>query len=190
MTKKQIMLKLVKHYHAGQTREGGTVLYWKHCVRVSNSLASALRKTREGTRAQKTIIALTGLGHDLYEDTKIERTTIIQEFGREVDELIESVSNRGGDGLASVKKYAKRMAKSSEKARLVKLADLEDNFASGAKALKDNGEQWTRQFLWPILETQWQILRASKYQDFPKTAKLLTVAVTGARNQLVLALGK
>jgi (p)ppGpp synthase/HD superfamily hydrolase len=184
--KYQRMLDIVKKYHAGQTREGGVKPYWPHCERVALLLQRALEKSKETSKQIQEQIILSALGHDLYEDTAINRQEIVDDFGVDVDRLIEEVTNRFGDN--QVERYAEKLKHASELALLIKLADLFDNYQSGYMALPANGYQWTKTFLWPILETQWAIVKTINFRQFPLTAQFLMQAVAAQRKMLKQAL--
>jgi (p)ppGpp synthase/HD superfamily hydrolase len=180
------MLSLVKYYHPTQTRDGGTVPYWTHCDRVAELLRFLLGRYEEGSPGERTSVPLAALGHDLYEDTEISRHQIVDEFGAEVDQLIEQVTNRFPPG--KIAKYVQHLTAASEEARLIKLADLCDNYWSSAYALARNGLEWTQQELWPVLEPQWQALKEQSCEAFPRTAQHLKQAVELGRRQLLTAL--
>ena len=184
--KYQQMLAVVQKYHAGQTREGGVKPYWPHCERVGLLLRQALESGGEGSEQDQGNLVLAGLGHDLYEDTKVSREEVRENFGEEVDGLIEEVTNRFGDDQAQ--RYAKKLASDSEKALLIKFADLCDNYGTGGSALGENGYKWTSSFLWPILETQWQVVKDLPFRRFSKTADFLKQAVAVNRGILEQAL--
>lgn len=180
--KYQQMLAVVKKYHGGQTREGGVKPYWPHCERTATLLRRALESSVEGSPKQQKEMLLAALGHDLYEDTAIQGREVVSDFGQQVDALIEEVTNRFGDN--QVAKYAEKLTLASEEARLIKLADLADNYASGAMSFAENGFEWTSGFLWPILEAQWQKLKDLPFVKFPQTAKFLAQTVEVSREML------
>ncbi len=185
-TKYEEMLALVKRWHVGQTRDGGRIEYWTHCDRVARLLDSLLQKSGEGTSEEKEIILLAALGHDLYEDTQVSREEVRKRFGEHVDQLIEEATNEYGDDQAV--RYAEDLKVASEEARLIKLADLVDNYCGGAYSIAGNGEEWTESFLWPILEAQWQVLQGLTCPKFPTTAAWLEQGVEVGRTMLLASL--
>lgn len=180
--KYQAMLAVVKTYHAGQTREGGVKPYWPHCERVGLLLRRALETSGEGSEEEQENLVLAGLGHDLYEDTKILPQEIRENFGEKVDGLIAEDTNRFGDGQVAL--YAEKLKSVSELALLIKFADLCDNYGTGGSAVSENGYEWTKDFLWPILETQWEVVKDLSFVQFPKTADFLKQAVAVNREIL------
>ncbi len=178
----QQMLEVVKKYHAGQTREGGVEPYWPHCERVAIFVKKAFENSHEGLQGQQQETLLAALGHDLYEDTIISKKEIIENFGSSVDVLIEELTNRDGDEHAE--KYAEKLKSDSEQALLIKLADLCDNYGTGATSLPQNGFEWTKGFLWPILNVQWLAVKDLKFKQFPKTSEFLMLLVEKNRESL------
>lgn len=164
----QAMVTTIKMHHGSQTRAGGVEFYWTHCDRVARLLEFLLEVAAEGEGRRGQAVVLAALGHDLYEDTGVSRAEISGRFGSDVDALIEEVTNRAGD--ANVELYAAKLPAMSEGARLIKLADLYDNYTGGACALFANSGKWTERFLWPTLEQQWHAIRGSEFVSFPDTA--------------------
>jgi hypothetical protein len=68
-------------------------------------------------------LILAALGHDLYEDSAIRRADLEATYGKEVDQLIEAVTERAG-----VTEFVTRVASGPEEARLIKLCDGIDNY--------------------------------------------------------------
>ena len=181
------LLELIIRGHAHQTRNGGNVPYWVHCYRVSKILEYVLGKTKEGTPRENRDIVLAGLGHDLYEDTKIDREYITKKFGANVDYLIFEATNVYGDH--EIRKYCKKIKGTSETALLIKLADLFDNMIGGAYAIHENGHKWTKDFLWPIVHQQWLVVSKIKFTRFPKTASDLKLLASLSHHSLQMAIG-
>ena len=75
-------------------------------------------------------MTLAALGHDLYEDSKISPAYVEATYGKEVDQLIEGVTER-----VSVAEFVARVASGPEEARLIKLGDGIDNYGG----LVENG---------------------------------------------------
>ncbi len=78
-------------YHAGQTRQSGDD-YIIHPLNVAITLA-------EMKADAETICA--GLLHDTIEDTKLTKETIVAEFGEEVANLVEGVTNISNTNFSS-----------------------------------------------------------------------------------------
>lgn len=111
-------LALVRHWHAGHPRPDQV----EHCQRVRGWLERALDREPEPVAARRDM-GLAALGHDLYEDSALERAHVVAEYGATVDRLIEAVTER--DGVAE---FVERVACGPEEARLIKLADGIDNY--------------------------------------------------------------
>ena len=93
------------------------------------------------------------LGHDLLEDTAIQKDRIIRDINFEVLQLIEELTNPNDD--AHLDEYMKKIASDSEEARLIKYADLIENTSSFCYSLHEpNIEkpiQMAKDFYIPIL---------------------------------------
>ena len=163
---------------AGQTRNGGKLRKWVHCRNVALRLDETLRETGEAGSEELEQIVLAGFGHDLYEDSEITSEQVAVWFGSEVDKLIESVTNRFGD--AYPEEYSRHLETISEAGKLIKLADLLDNLSSSTEALADNGVDWTRHFLLPIVGPQWNRLRHMTFREYPQAGELLRARVREA----------
>jgi (p)ppGpp synthase/HD superfamily hydrolase len=116
------MCAVVRQHHARQSRNGGHVPYAQHCDRVADLLRYALGNTGEASGARRESILLAGLGHDLFEYTKIDRSALAAQFGEPVAALIFEVTNVAGDSHLS--EYLDKLKTISEGVLLIKLADL------------------------------------------------------------------
>jgi (p)ppGpp synthase/HD superfamily hydrolase len=164
-------LNLVKTYHAHQTRNGGSVPYWVHCFRVSKILEYVLSEFKENPTEKNREIILAGLGHDLYEDTKVKREYIKKKFGQSVDLLISEVTNQFDD--YNMNKNSEKLKTISEAGLLIKLADMIDNTTGATYGIHENGSTWTNDFLLPIIHNQWLVISEIKFNQYPKSAKYL-----------------
>ena len=182
----QQLVQLIKKSHAHQTRNGGNVPYWIRCDRASKLLEHALGQTKEGSSRENRAIILAGLGHDLYEDTKVTRKYIAQKFGAKVDSLIFEMTNMYGDH--EIRKYCEKLKTTSEAALLIKLSDLIDNMTGGAYAIHENGRAWTKEFLWAIVHQQWLTVSKIKFSQFPKTASYLKSLASFGHHSLQIAI--
>ena len=108
-------LKFVQKMHKGQFR-AAKVPVWQHLLRVSETLAHVLSHTKEGTPAQRQIISIAALGHDLLEDTKATKAQIKNIFGERGLSLIEGMTNVHGDSNHAP--YIRAMKGASEEVRL------------------------------------------------------------------------
>jgi (p)ppGpp synthase/HD superfamily hydrolase len=108
--------------HEGQLRKDGKTPYVAHPVRV----AFIIRHLFDV--ADETAITA-ALLHDLIEDTKTDYDEIANEFGSAVADAVAAVSKDGRmphDQRES--EYDKQVAAASWHARLIKLADVYDNY--------------------------------------------------------------
>jgi (p)ppGpp synthase/HD superfamily hydrolase len=108
--------------HSGQVRKDGKTPYIAHPVRV------ALIVRHIFDVADETAITA-ALLHDLIEDTKTDYDEIDNQFGSAVADAVAAVSKDGRlphDQRES--SYDKQIAAATWQARLIKLADVYDNF--------------------------------------------------------------
>lgn len=164
------MLSIIQTYHAHQTRNGGTLPYWVHCKNVGDRLQAVLSKTKEGSAKERWATVFAGYGHDLYEDTTMTRQTIVDAFGQDVDDLIWQVTKPGEDGETAL--FVSKLGEASERAALIKLADIEENITSSTVGLLLNGVSWTTEFLVPVVNAQWEFLKDKKFYQFPEAAQI------------------
>jgi guanosine-3',5'-bis(diphosphate) 3'-pyrophosphohydrolase len=108
--------------HAGQLRKDGRTPYASHPLRV----ALVVRHVFEIADETALIAALL---HDTIEDTTTDHDELTQHFGRAVADVVANLSKDGRlphDEREAA--YDKQIAAASWQARLVKLADVYDNF--------------------------------------------------------------
>jgi guanosine-3',5'-bis(diphosphate) 3'-pyrophosphohydrolase len=108
--------------HEGQLRKDGKTPYVAHPVRVA-FIVRHLFDVADNTALTAALL------HDLIEDTKIDYDDIAREFGSEVADAVAAVSKDGRlphDERESA--YDKQVAAASWQARLIKLADVYDNY--------------------------------------------------------------
>lgn len=173
---------LIKEAHAHQTRDGGKTPYWVHCESVAKTLETLFQETGEMDENDMPNILDAAKGHDLYEDTTVTPALIQNHFGKQVHDLIDGMTNWEGDENRA--EYVERMKQADEKVRLIKLADLYDNYSGGVKALISEGETWVKEFLLPILDEMWAVVQQTQFQRYPKTAEKLMKLVRSAHERL------
>jgi guanosine-3',5'-bis(diphosphate) 3'-pyrophosphohydrolase len=108
--------------HDGQLRKDGTTPYVAHPVRVAFIVRNVF------DIADETALTAAFL-HDLIEDTKTDYDEIAREFGSAVAEAVAAVSKDGRlphDEREAT--YDQQVAAASWQARLIKLADVYDNY--------------------------------------------------------------
>jgi len=186
----QDMLQLVKKKHAKQFRNRGRVPYWQHCLSVAEILASALEKTKELKNNKKLMVALicAALGHDLLEDTNIERKKIETEFGLKVSDLIENLTNNQNDTQRS--QYMRKIRNAPDEARLIKYCDLIENTISCAYGIHDLGVNWVTKFFLPIKKETQRALAQNQPKIFSKTFLLLQAQLKFVDERLINNINK
>lgn len=106
--------------HSGQVRKFSGDPYIIHPISVANKISN-------NHQEQSLIIA--ALLHDTIEDCDVKYEDILQHFGRNVAELVKSVTNSCFEGSRAGRKLAEfsRIAKCSTNAKILKLYDRLDN---------------------------------------------------------------
>lgn len=181
---KEKLLKIAKKYHAHQTRTAGKTPYWFHILSVAQIVQNAFNETQE-LKADDPIlrdILLAALGHDLYEDTKINRKYIQENCGKYVDELIWFLTNEVSDYDRSA--YVKKITQAPDEAKIIKLADLTENTISVAYTIHDLGAEWVHSFFLPIIEEMKDNVSNDKFKKYKKTANLLNIQFNFALSRL------
>jgi len=114
---------LAARYHEDQYRKDGKTPYAAHPMRVALTVICVFECHDEATIAA-------ALLHDLIEDTTADYDDILEDFGTEVADIVAALSKdmRVIESIREVK-YDERLAASSWKARLIKLADVYDNLS-------------------------------------------------------------
>lgn len=110
---------LAEHAHAGQTDKAGRP-YIEHPRRVASRFTDPVLRT----------IALL---HDVVEDTQVTLNDLHRQFPTVVVNAVDALTHRKGEDRAT---YYRRV-RSNERARKVKLADVDDNADPERLALLD-----------------------------------------------------
>lgn len=183
------MLRLAQNYHAKQSRNNSRIPYWYHCLSVAEIVFNALEQSQEikNNKLLSTIIC-GAIGHDLFEDTTVEKKLISKQFGKEVEKLILYLTNEEDD--AHRKEYMKKIKNSPEEALLIKYADLIENTISCAYGIHDLGVDWIKNFYIPIKNDTQKILALRKFVLYPKTATLLREQFAFAEERLISNINK
>jgi hypothetical protein len=171
MDRRRRMLEIVQRAHAKQSRNNGRIPYWTHLLSVAQIVEWAVDRAGEVTdEALRDDLFLTGLGHDLYEDTAVQRRDVELQFGERVDAWIHALTN---DGDRDRTAYLERMAAAPEAVKLVKLGDLVENTASCSYAIVDMGVEWTEKTFLPIVTEMREVLSRADFVEYARTAALL-----------------
>jgi (p)ppGpp synthase/HD superfamily hydrolase len=117
----QMAMDMAKHYHAGQTRRGGSgyvPYYDEHILGVYNIL-------REECSVFDEDVLVIALLHDTVEDTDCSLEEIQDKFGYDIKEQVRLLTRRNGEPFSE---YSERLFREgSWRAILVKLADRLNN---------------------------------------------------------------
>lgn len=112
-----LAFEIAQDAHEGQTRKDGED-YFRHCFRVSMKVASISEDAK-----------IVGILHDTVEDTGVTLEFLKElEFSADIISAVDAITKRKEESYID---YILRV-KNNNLARIVKLADLEDNL-NGAK---------------------------------------------------------
>ncbi len=141
-----------KKKHTGQLRKNGKTPYFSH-------LKDVVKNLRKMKVTNKNIICAAWL-HDTIEDTDTDFDSIKDRFGKNVAEIVVSVTkdNRLPRKQREIK-YGKDLKSSSAKAKLVKIADILANVNDAPNAGRN--ARWEKQ----------QFLKKSKYWNYVSSVK-------------------
>lgn len=133
------MLELVQKMHATSPTRNGSLKtpYWLHCQNVAGILEDALGERRDVEPTVVEDLYLAALGHDLYEDTQVERTHVAEVCGPRVHSLILGMTNEVSD--QDLAQYLYKLRTASDEVLLIKYADFIDN----AQSLAANRKYFT-----------------------------------------------
>jgi hypothetical protein len=112
---------------------------------------------------------LAALGHDLYEDSGIDRAQVATDFGSDVDLLIEAVTERHG-----VAEFVERVVSGPEEARLIKLCDGVDNYGSLVQngLVREDPATWI-EVVRRQMEPMFSRLSGVRFDNYPAAANWL-----------------
>jgi len=171
LQKYEKMRGVVKQYHKGQYRnKDKDSPYRLHCEAVALLIKEVLVQTGEYDDNADDIV-LAALGHDLYEDTSIDREFIRQGFGTYVDELIFQLTNEEDDQHRD--KYMQKIHLASNEAVLIKLADMIENMNSVFYNRGVLGQEWVDTFFLPIMNDYLPHLRDKEFTNYTQTGNSL-----------------
>jgi guanosine-3',5'-bis(diphosphate) 3'-pyrophosphohydrolase len=108
--------------HAGQLRKDGVTPYFAHPVRVALTVRHVFGESDE-------VALAAALLHDLIEDTTTDYDDLLETFGQDVADAVAALTKDArlpeSEREAA---YDRQLAAAPWQARLVKLADVYDNF--------------------------------------------------------------
>ena len=172
----ELMKTLIKQYHAEQRRNSNpNIPYTEHLYGVASILNTIASDYNEIPQVRLEQMIWAALGHDLLEDTTIKEEVISSVAGYNTLRLINELTNPNDD--THTDEYMKKIAASSEEARLIKYADLIENTSSFCYALHetniDNPIKRAKDFYLPILTKTTDVLSKTSFEQYPKTAEAL-----------------
>lgn len=147
-------------------------LYRPHLLRVGNILRYYLNLFWEWSEEMRTSIIIAWYGHDSIEDTNITKEELERQFGTTIEELIFWMTNEENDSHTDA--YVQKVANSSEEIRLIKLADICDNYQW--MIYKANNKEivaFFREKIIPIIEPMYQKIITTSFSFYPKTSEIL-----------------
>src|SRR5688572_29746607 len=122
---------LAARQHQGQMRKDGRTPYFAHPVRVALTVCHVFEE-------QDATALATALLHDLIEDTTTDFDELAEQFGKEVADAVAALTKDARlPEFEREAAYDRQLAAASWQARLVKLADVYDNYCDA----KDEREQ-------------------------------------------------
>lgn len=166
------MKVLVDQYHASQIRNNNPdIPYTDHLYGVSTILISVARMCGEIDKNTLDVMSNAALGHDLFEDTAVDRK-VVDCFDKKVYNLICELTNPNDD--AHTDEYMLQLSKASEEARIIKYVDLIENTSSFCYSLHEpnitDPVERAKTFYLPILERTTDVLANTEFKKYPKTA--------------------
>jgi (p)ppGpp synthase/HD superfamily hydrolase len=147
---------------------------------ITHLFSAALLVAQDGASDEVVIATLL---HDTLEDTATTRAEIVEAFGEEVAELVESVTEMkevGGKKLSwkeSKSGYLRRLEHSGDGAVLIAIADKIDNIESKLEGFEKEGENLLARWGQPAEEYVWYHGEAlhiaqARLPDHPLTKRL------------------
>lgn len=106
-----------KLHHKGQFRKGTSKPYINHCVEVASILFE---------NGYSEDIVISGMLHDVVEDTKVTILDVEKKFGKKIANIIRNVSENKSSELSWSErkvKYLRRLTNTSEESIVVSAAD-------------------------------------------------------------------
>ncbi len=134
-----------KELHKDHTYPDGRP-YWPHLLRVGLILKHI---TNNNPDIDTESLTIAGFGHDCLEDTNVTLETLKQKFNPQITNLIFGMTNEQDDN--HIDAYVKKIISSSENIRLMKLADLFDNYTQIANCRSLDEARFLKSKIFPIM---------------------------------------
>ena len=171
-------LEYFKKLHAKQKYPNGKP-YWPHLESVGLILKAAF--TNDGRPQDEVIeLAIAGFGHDSLEDTDVTVKELQERFGENVAGLIFGMTNEQDD--VHTDEYIQKVCRGPEKVRLIKLADMIDNYSRIAQSPKNESE-FLRENVLPIIEPMFQCMLTTKFVKYDSIGRKLLTQAAHARDR-------
>lgn len=174
------MNTMVRQYHATQRRNNDPdIPYTEHLFGVASILESVAGIYNEIDGPTLRDMKNAALGHDLLEDTLAGERMILAASNSKTLELIKELTNPNDD--AHTDEYMEQIRNAGEEARLVKYADLIENTSSFCYCLHeshiDAPVTRAKEFYLPILRRTTEVLAATSFELYPKTAEAMKMTL-------------
>ena len=166
-------IELARKWYKGKKNLSKASIFL-HCLNTANLLRRYYNADFIDSKDYQTLY-LTALGHDLFEDTKVDKKEVEKYWGREVVDLINLLTNIRGD--SSFTEYIQKLAQSSEEVRLVKLIDILSNLNNSLYRIKKLDKKWLNTFWIPLLDQYNNNLLPSPWKRHQKLASKITLEI-------------
>lgn len=155
-----------KNLHKNQTYSDWSQ-YRPHLLRVGNILQHYLDLFWEFEKEMSNSITIAWYWHDSLEDTDISLDTLQETFWNTIANLIWGMTNEQSDTHTDI--YVQKICRAEEEIRLIKLADLCDNYSSIVYRALENNPQFLKEKILPIMEPMYQEIITTSFVKYPKT---------------------
>jgi (p)ppGpp synthase/HD superfamily hydrolase len=163
-------VELVRKWYGSSKNTTGT-LNIEHGLDVANILKHCFNSEVIDSVHFKTLYRA-ALGHDLFEDTKVDRNEVEKNWGKETVMLIDALTNVKGDKNTS--EYAENLSKAEEDVRLVKLADILSNINNSLREFGIQKREFLEGFWIPLLDQYNDKLLPVPWKKYKNIASSLT----------------
>lgn len=117
--------------------------------------------------------------HDLLDETEIDEPAILQVCDSKILRFIRELTNPNDD--AHTDEYMTKVSDASEKARLIKYADLIENTSSFCYSLHEPNTEHSikraKKFYPPILRRTTEVLANTTFENYPKMAEAMQLTL-------------
>ena len=156
-------LNLFKKTHSKQSYSDGRP-YWHHIFRVGQLLNEIIQIHKEIPEETKTNMIIAAYGHDVLEDTEIKEDEITNKNSLE---MIKTLTNKYPS--EQIQKYVERICNSNEETRMIKLADLIDNYTRLTYLTQEVGKEYIQNKILPQMEPMFTKIIKTEFKKYPTT---------------------